>query len=67
MRFPGMSFLLPSIHFIRFDYLANFLQRRTSHRLRKSDHLFPNPADPHTRPSSADSQTLNSQHPPPLR
>ncbi|KAH9994809.1 hypothetical protein BJV77DRAFT_280235 [Russula vinacea] len=36
---------------------------RTSHRLRQSDHLFPNPAYPHTRPSSADSQTLNISTP----
>lgn len=63
MRFPGMSFLLPSIYFACFDFLANFLRRRTSHRLRQSDHLFPNPAYPHTRPSSADSQTLNISTP----
>jgi hypothetical protein len=63
MHFPGISLLLPSIYFTHFDFLANFSRHRTSHRLRQSDHLFPNPAYPRTRPSSADSQTLNVSTP----
>jgi transcription factor SPN1 len=53
---------LSSMYFTRFDFYANFLRHRTSHRLRNSDHLFPNPAY-HTRPSSIDSQTLNVSTP----
>ena len=59
-RFPGTS--LFHVFFTRFDFFANFLRHRTSHRLRNSDHLFPNPAY-HTRPSSIDSQTLNVSTP----
>jgi len=49
---------------IYFSLVLTFFRRRTSHRLRHSDHLFPNPAyHSHTRPSSADSQTLNVSTP----